>query len=627
MVASAGDSSRDVVIRLRVQADQAANARAFRTLADEVKNLQGAADQAAKAAAAGANGQAKAARERQDIERGAIEVMRQRERQEIAAGRAAQVAYRETAREAQQAGREREKAARDAARGSVAAAREQERAAVSAGRAQERAAQQAARAQDQLIARHSRAARQMEVANRRMERSFLTVTHGALGLARGVAIAGLAGEENTEKLLKGLMAVEGVYGIVSSGMAISRGTRGLTRAFAARRAAAGGMGAAGAGAVGAAGAGAVGAAGVLPLLAGAAALTAAFVGTAAVINGDFRTSLVDVSRGLRQWLQEWWSGNDAAKKRAQRNVGRQDRWEMEGRWAATNEAVRRAELEDRYEQARLGGSIVPGYSDVNRIRAGTAPESGAIGLSQNLATWRVAEEERRTSAIRRQELGRQAATTATGPGYYQQVITADENQLAALTKIRDLEKERLSINQSILRDKINQTQQASAAAAAERDVLRQSRMSAMERFGQMTPAEQRQLIRIKEKADRGGATGENLTRQERMQLRGLGLKSTTEIAERGDVAAARKGGFEAHFGQMEQVTAMKLDVAVQAQNQLTVKLESDARKMAEQMVPVLQEFSRKIGEAVAAKIRDEAEFQTFMKAMERSQNNAAGAEK
>ncbi len=76
------------------------------------------------------------------------------------------------------------------------------------------------------------------------------------------------------------------------------------------------------------------------------------------------------------------------------------------------------------------------------------------------------------------------------------------------------------------------------------DVIRKSRVTAAEGFGQLNPLQQQRLIRTKQKAD----AGLPLTRQERADLRGVGLESTTAIARRGDIAAAAQAGFFGAFG-------------------------------------------------------------------------------
>lgn len=122
------------------------------------------------------------------------------------------------------------------------------------------------RERGRAAAGYERFARQQEVAGRLIVMSSMQAVHGVLQVARGVAMLGLVGEKDTQKLIDGLIKIQFGFDALRGGASIVMGlSRAWTavaasaRAAAAAQAVAGGVGAAGS-AVGAGGlAGGVGA--------------------------------------------------------------------------------------------------------------------------------------------------------------------------------------------------------------------------------------------------------------------------------------------------------------------------------------------------------------------------------
>jgi hypothetical protein len=145
-------------------------------------------------------------------------------------------ADKEAARQAIQATREKEKAERQAASAAKAAAREQERAAKQAAmvakqsaREQENAAKAVAREASRAAAEQQRAAAAVSneqarltsivtASGKQIHSSFKEMAGGTLTMARGVAELGLLGEESTEKLVRGLIAVQGSFDVLIGGL-------------------------------------------------------------------------------------------------------------------------------------------------------------------------------------------------------------------------------------------------------------------------------------------------------------------------------------------------------------------------------------------------------------------------
>ncbi len=227
--------SREVLYRFMGEVDQSLK-----------KSLNEVSQLAAKAQGAKGKAVTLTTRASQQAAREEMRVSREMRKAEISENKRAQADLKLQQRDAQQFDRAKQKAVKD----------------------QQRAASQAARAQQQ-------AQSQIVRGNRMLDRSLISVASSALSLARGFAIMGLAGEENSEKMLRGLLKVEGGFEIVRSSMNLA------TSAMRARQAL-GSIGAAGGQAAGTAAGAAAGGAAAGRFFAGSLATKAA-LGVAAVV--------------------------------------------------------------------------------------------------------------------------------------------------------------------------------------------------------------------------------------------------------------------------------------------------------------------------------------------------------
>lgn len=171
------------------------------------------------------------------------------------------------------------------------AARDEERRRQQAARSEERESEKAARASDA-------ARRKMTEANFRIAESAKTALGGITSIGRGLALMGIAGEENTKKLLEGFVKIEAAVSVVrggievgSSGAKIFRAARDSVAAASAAGTAAPWMARA-----------AVAGGGALAAMAPVGALAAGVGGTLAFGNRAFAAA--DRSTGPAR--EPWW---------------------------------------------------------------------------------------------------------------------------------------------------------------------------------------------------------------------------------------------------------------------------------------------------------------------------------
>jgi hypothetical protein len=132
-------------------------------------------------------------------------------------------------------------------------------------------------------------------------------------------------------------------------------------------------------------------------------------------------------------------------------------------------------------------------------------------------------------------------------------------QLQAEQQIRErqlgLLQEEYRLQEQIGQERIDAAQQSLSLAQRELETAQQQLeadqnrlLTAKERFGQLSEIDQQRLIAIKQRAD----AGEELTREERSLLRSVGTENAVAQAQQGDLAAADAAGFDRFFGQAEQ---------------------------------------------------------------------------
>ncbi len=261
MVASGGGSSREVVIMLRTEVDRKASATALREQAKLVKDAQTQATTSAKESSRDI------AKIQSDRMRSSIAMSKRQERESVKAVKDAEREHKaiETGRERRQKEqsrrtvailkqqeREAVKAAKDADRVKQTIAREQgrrqkemnrrtiaiikqqERETVAAERAKERAVKDTQQSQQRALSAHEQASGKLVAMNDQATEAFKMSLSGAMSLGRGVAMLGLVGEKDTQKLLEGLIKIQAAFDIMRGSIET---VQGLTRAWKAYRAA------------------------------------------------------------------------------------------------------------------------------------------------------------------------------------------------------------------------------------------------------------------------------------------------------------------------------------------------------------------------------------------------------
>ena len=178
---STGESSREVLIRLKLVPDRSANAAALQQTAKEVDSAQ-----------------------------------------------------KQTDRALQDSVKAQSKAIADAERAKRKELLETNRRTVAIFKQQEREAKAAETAQKRAVSAHQQAMAKLASANDRVAEGFKQSLSGAMSLGRGIAMLGLVGEKDTEKLLRGLIKVQAGFDVLRGSVEL---VQGLTRAWAAYRAA------------------------------------------------------------------------------------------------------------------------------------------------------------------------------------------------------------------------------------------------------------------------------------------------------------------------------------------------------------------------------------------------------
>jgi hypothetical protein len=440
--------------------------------------------------------------------------------------------------------------------------------------------------------------------------AFFEGTESVARFGRGFAALGLIGEENTEKLLKGLVVVQGTFDLVVGGVktwqAVSKaveGYRAIVVATAAAEQAARSrnialinaeigaearLGAARAASGGASSVGGAGGLAGLGRFASPLGVGLAIGGTAIGIASDARgysnyfnsftsDSVNDSLAGIN-----WGIISDTARERVSRNnLGR-----AQGRFNTQydmEESVRgmttaRVGMADDIFGARVGGA---------NDRIGSASTS-AEKLNSILEKRRMIAEEiaAQSSEVARNDIEQQA--------FSERIARLGQLETSALG-------EQLTIRRQIADERKKDAQERVQSSEKELDLVKQrigaeqnSLLTAKERFGQLSKAEQQELIAIKTKADAEGSA--SLTRSERAKLRGVGLSSTNEMARFGDIQDANAAGFDQFFGAEEQAALgsserqrKQIEVRLQDERKLLVEVQRDDTTLINQAVASLNE--------------------------------------
>lgn len=522
---------REVEIVLRLVPDKE-NSQAAEKIAKQIEDAHRKAEQAAKKS-----------------HKTQVDLVKKQEEE-------AKKAAKERQKEAEKAAKEAEKAAKEKQRLLERESRLLAQAEVKKQRSMEketamlaRQADMQARIQERNFVKANAAIGKYEQKALAASDSTLRVVDNVLNLAEGVAMLGLAGEEDLEKLARGFVKVRagidlvrGAFGTFFELQKILKAVRDAADAAAAAQqaAAAAGMlggagGTAGRSAVAGAGGAAAGSAGG-GLLAGTAAGAAATVGKVAIgavllyeamayaarnftNAGDRAESLTTLIPTLiESWTAAAKSAEDLARKQAQYNDNRMFR--MESQFAGLRE---QADID--IQLARLqGGDRASAMEALEKARARKASALSELDAA------------RRPNNLMTPEAQAQRAASAID-----HIREARNAELAAVQQLHDLAEERLALARQ-------ETQSARERVAAAAEVLRMERQREADvasRFGRLTDAQQMQLRKIAESR----AGGRELSEQEARYLdqSGFGGALTADFfAKKG-----RAAGSDLVFQQLE----------------------------------------------------------------------------
>lgn len=541
---------------------------------------QRAIRQTADTAATAAREEAASQREYVRMQTRRIRAVEQRTRlEERLEERAARVAQRG----AEIAARTRQKEADASARAVEMSMRESTKAWTQRTREEARATAASEREQRRYATAYQSAMVRVSTANDQIAEGFTRTLTGVTSLTRGFAMLGLLGEKDTQKLLLQLVKIQAAFDIMRGAVYIVTGLNKAWRAYTAavkaaaaahaaltaaqtasaaaglRSAVTSAAAATTGGAAGSAAATAVGVgtgaviASIAPLVAAGVVLTGAVVGIAALVNEDFREGLLE----LIGWTDKEAELREKMVKRLQRI---EDEETNRKRISETRETIRRARAEANPPNP---------FAELAAARAAVMEAYAPGGVERGL------DRSKPDRAI------------------------ANQRELDALNRIKGIREEELkTVRQAAgeriqaAKEELRLTETTLERRKQERAILQERYLSAAERFAQRTPAQRATAVEAKRKADTQG--WRSLTQRERNVLRDIGLESTTAIARRGDVEEARRLGFERVFGheerlglaagrRREELLQQRLDAGVRVDNQVTVKLDTNADQMAKEL--------------------------------------------
>ncbi len=595
-------SMREVLIRLKGELDPSLRG-AYRELGKlhaDYGSQREAASRRASNAEVSARKQALAEERREVAE--SMRIAREREK-------ALQQSYRVRATEAEKAARAQIRAERESnreaertARDRDKAQRESERAQAQAVRDKERQERDAAKSQRRLGVEAENAAKRELEARYKLAESFRTGLSGAMQLGRGLAMLGIVGEKDTEKILKQLIKIQAAFDIMSGAVSVivnvSKAWRAYETAVAAAAAAHTALSAAQAAVAvtSAASAGSSGLAGLAGGLLGGAArgagglirsgvgrlapvarlaanpyvsapLAVGFAGAATydtLTGGTGRAGAPGraLGRGVQGITQAageifgadlWGTGSLRMQKRLEQQSARDRAFAETDRW--------REQINQR---------------DLAAMQASQQAEDAAFALrprdlSELTARRKQAEREYTATSARADEL-RKSPYTADQMMAERLVQEAARKRIDAIQQesqeVRKLNDEKIAG----ARESIQVLTQETTARRQQIKAIEDERKSAEERFVMAGAGGQQQALRLAERLRRG----ERLQANELSFLRGLGANDDTELGgmiRKQITRQAKEGGFEQLFGKdfAARQDSIKKLLSTSLQPQLTDK--------------------------------------------------------
>jgi hypothetical protein len=488
---------------------------------------------------------------------------------------------------------------------------------VDAIKERERAEELARRTQERAFA-------QARAGNAMMREGLMNTAEGVTRVVRGLTLMGFVSDENLQKLLKTLAAVQGtsdlILGSVKAYSALQKAVDGYTMAVQAARtaeAARAGVAAGGAAAgVGGAGGG-VGAAG---LVAGGAAAAAAIAGVsfalaelAETANGtaldidSFTSATGRWIENFNRWVNE--STGGAVAKSEPFNEARRD-------YFSARKREDEASSQRQYQRDLLVGPEAERMAAFNRS-AGIGSGASKVGLIDAEMT-----------RVR----GRYAkAIDGAGQTFGQDRMDLHGEAVKAQERLLELTQLRASEEDRIRQTSVNYHQTAISAAQQELAILRQQQEadagrleSARDRFGMMSTMEQDRALRLGRLANQAnqlrasGREGEarriedRFTRDDLGIIRGIGTEGTDAFGGRVAGERAERRGFSGVFGGEERKRMSELapriesliaetTINVEARFKLELDIEQARDAMELATKPIIETMNRLGAEFVKLK--------------------------
>lgn len=234
---------------------------------------------------------------------------------------------------------------------------------------------------------------------------------------------------------------------------------------------------------------------------------------------------------------------------------------------------------------------------------------------------------------RQAELAGQLSNTA---GMSEERIQAMLSEQADLAQQQvQLANERLSVEQEIYRIKRDEATESLSAMESElqmvqriQQVERERLMTAKERFGAMTEAEQQRILAVRRRAEEVGAA--NLSVEELQLLQGVGLTSTSRIASEGLTARAEAGRFgelvmpeDTAASEAAAARERELNVSIADQREILVQLDMDYERVEAELVAKIKEAFAAQQTAFETAARNAAELAISQYNREQNQRRVA----
>lgn len=409
---------------------------------------------------------------------------------------------------------------------------------------------------------------------------------GVVDLGRGMALLGLVSEENSQKFLQSLVAIEGVVSTLKGGADLAEGLVGMMRGGAGKAAgaaaassaasAAGGGGfmsaTVGGVGVGIAGTAAAAAAALASVSLVAVELKEIFSGTANEV-GSVTDTIATWEVSMVSWMGEmtgWFDlvGNAATKEaEAKANLFKIEQERLDAIKGAELDAARQIEFGQAANNERFARfSAMTGAGPDSSLQAETAIYADSIMRFEQS----------------QKAIAEMAAAGAEGTKDYADQIQRAE---AYSAKIEQSTQTIYQLEKAASKEKIDGAQKSIDLANKELDsrmkmleALQEQRMTAAERFAALDDLQKSEAISALRQAQTQGAT--SLSDQQRSLLRSVGGDEANRFAREADIAEARAFGFDTSFGvgfdqqaaRLESEKA-KFQAVIQEQNQIVINVQ------------------------------------------------------